>query len=62
MEKKDEQVILETNEARAGSTPHILRYILMVSMALAIIGMGLVWWIGRGSRMGRRLIPPDHVV
>ncbi|WDF71428.1 hypothetical protein [Novosphingobium sp. KACC 22771] len=48
MEKKDEQVILETNEARAGSTPHILRYILMVSMALAIIGMGLVWWIGRG--------------
>lgn len=48
MEQQDEQVVLETNEARAGSTPHILRYILMVSMALAIIGMGLVWWIGRG--------------
>lgn len=48
MEQQDEQVVLETNEARAGSTPHIVRYILMVSMALAIIGMGLVWRIGRG--------------
>lgn len=46
MTEEPEPVAVETNKARAGSTPHVVRYILVVSMALAIVGMGLVWWLG----------------
>lgn len=48
MENDGDPVVIETNKVRAGSTPHVVRYILVVSLALAIIGMGLIWWIGRG--------------
>ncbi|NOW46381.1 hypothetical protein FHW96_002541 [Novosphingobium sp. SG751A] len=48
MKEDGERIVLETNKARAGSTPHLVRYILVVSMALAIVGMGLIWWIGHG--------------
>lgn len=34
-----------TDEARAGSTPHIVRYVLTVSLFLAILAMtGLFLW------------------
>jgi hypothetical protein len=33
---------IETENARAGSTPHIVRYVLGVSLALAIIGMAVI--------------------
>lgn len=36
---------VSTDEARAGSTPHIVRYVLAFSLALAVIAMLLlvVW-------------------
>jgi hypothetical protein len=40
---QDEQHIA-TDDARAGSTPHIVRYVLAISLALAIIAMLLVIW------------------
>lgn len=30
---------ISTTQARAGSTPHIVRYILIISLALVVIGM-----------------------
>jgi hypothetical protein len=37
----DEQPIHETaTEARAGSTPHIVRYVLIISLVLVVAGMG----------------------
>ena len=33
-----------TDEARAGTTPHIVRYVLGISLALAVIAMLLVIW------------------
>ncbi len=34
-----------TNDARAGSTPHIVRYVLSVSLFLAIVAMvGVFLW------------------
>jgi hypothetical protein len=33
---------LGTDDARAGSTPHIVRYVLGISIALVIVGMALV--------------------
>ncbi|MFC3442007.1 hypothetical protein ACFOKF_12590 [Sphingobium rhizovicinum] len=35
---------IAADEARAGSTPHIVRYVLGISMVLAIIAMLLVLW------------------
>lgn len=40
---QDEQHIA-TDDVRGGSTPHIVRYVLAISLALVIIGMLLVIW------------------
>ncbi len=39
----DEQVEVTTNEARAGTTPHIVRYVLIISMILVIVGLTVVY-------------------
>ena len=43
MERQGEEVHIETNEARGGSTPHIVRYVLIISLLLAIIAMSAIW-------------------
>ncbi|APL93694.1 hypothetical protein Sj15T_16120 [Sphingobium sp. TA15] len=35
---------IATEEARAGSTPHVVRYVLGVSLTLAIIVMIVILW------------------
>lgn len=40
----DRPIVLETDEARAGETPHVLRYILIVSLLLVIVAFGFVLW------------------
>lgn len=42
MAEKEQHVVAE--RARAGSTPHIVRYVLGISLALAIIVMIVVLW------------------
>jgi hypothetical protein len=46
MERHGDEIHITTEEARAGSTPHIVRYVLGISLTLAIIGLSLVWIIG----------------
>lgn len=46
MKRNGEQVELTTEEARGGSTPHIMRYVLGISLFLAIISLSAVWIIG----------------
>ena len=46
MERHGEEVHIETDEARGGSTPHIVRYVLIISMVLAIGLLSLVWITG----------------
>lgn len=46
VEEDREQIVIGTDEVRGGTTPHVMRYVLVISMALAILGMGLLWWIG----------------
>lgn len=41
--EKDEEVHIEDDDARAASSPGILRYILGISLLLAIIAMSVVW-------------------
>lgn len=42
---KDDRVHIEDDDARAASTPGILRYILGISLLLAVIAMSLIWII-----------------
>ena len=49
MERQGDEVHIETNEARGGSTPHIVRYVLIISLVLAIAALSLVWIMGAAS-------------
>lgn len=46
METRGEQVHLDKQEARGGETPGVVRYVLLVSIALAIIALGAIWITG----------------
>lgn len=39
----EEPEIITTEKARGGVTPHIVRYVLMVSLALAVAAMAWVY-------------------
>ncbi len=45
MERRGDGIRIDTDDARAGSTPHIVRYVLGFSLLLAIIAMSAVWLI-----------------
>jgi hypothetical protein len=36
---------IDTQDARAGATPHIVRWVLGISLLLAVIAMSAVWLI-----------------
>lgn len=42
-----------TDEVRAGTTPHITRYVLAIGLTLVVIVLGLVflWGVGTGADM-----------
>lgn len=42
---EDKTIHIEDDDARAASTPGILRYILGISLLLAVIAMSAVWII-----------------
>jgi hypothetical protein len=46
MERHGDEVHIETNEARGASTPHIVRYVLMISLVLAILALSAIWMTG----------------
>lgn len=46
MEYQGKEVHITTEEARGASTPHILRYMLGVSLLLAIAALSFIWIYG----------------
>ena len=48
MDEEPREVVVETDKARAGSTQHVVRFVLAISLSLAIVALGLVWWAARG--------------
>ncbi|TYC85046.1 hypothetical protein [Novosphingobium sp. BW1] len=46
MERPPTETHIDEDAARGGSTPHIVRYVLGISLALAIIGLSLAWMTG----------------
>jgi len=43
MERVGDEIHLDDDEARSGSTPQIVRYVLITSLTLAILAMSTVW-------------------
>lgn len=43
MRKIGDEIHLDTQEARGGDTPHIVRYVLAISLLLAILAMSAIW-------------------
>lgn len=46
MQRHGDEVDLTTDEARGGSTPHIVRYVLLISLFLAAAAMTIAWVSG----------------
>lgn len=44
MTGQDEEVHIQAEDARAGETPHIVRYVLGISLTLTVIALGFVWY------------------
>lgn len=42
----EQEVHKSTDDARAGSTPHIVRYVLGISLFLAVGALTLIWVTG----------------
>jgi len=49
MKKIGDEIHLDTEEARGGDTPHIVRYVLIISLLLAILAMSAIWITGAVS-------------
>lgn len=45
MYREGEKIHVDADEARGASTPGVMRYVLGISLLLAIIAMSLVWII-----------------
>ena len=43
----DEQEHVTTTEARAGATPHMTRYVLVVGLALVIVLFAIILFVAR---------------
>jgi len=50
MQKIGDEVHVDTDEARSGETPHIVRYILVISLVMAIVAMSVIWITGAASQ------------
>jgi hypothetical protein len=50
MEREGDEVHVTETEASAGSQPHIVRYVLGISLILVVVLMSLVWIIGSVTR------------
>lgn len=57
MERHGDEVHLDTDEARGGETPNIVRYVLVFGLILAILALSAIWITGaalspQGERTG----------
>lgn len=50
MDREGEEVHVSQEEASAGVQPHIVRYVLGVSLLLVVILMSAIWIIGSVTR------------
>ena len=59
MERLGDEVHVSADEARGASTPHIVRYVLLISLALAIAALSAIWMWGAANAPHQR--PGDGI-
>ena len=45
-DRRGDGVHVDTDRARAGSSEHVVRYVLAISLALAIVATSIIWITG----------------
>lgn len=50
MDNEPNGIHAETDAARAGSTPHVVRWILGISLFAAIVALSAIWITGAGTQ------------
>jgi hypothetical protein len=50
MERQGDELHISQEEASAGAQPHIVRYVLGVSLLLIVVLMSLIWILGSVTR------------
>ena len=50
MERQGDEVHVTETEASAGAQPHIVRWVLAISLILVVVLMSLIWIIGSITR------------
>lgn len=50
MERDGDEVHVTETEASAGTQPHIVRYVLGISLILVVVLMSAIWIIGSTTR------------
>ena len=50
MERQGDEVHVSQEEASGGVKPHIVRYVLAVSLLLVVVLMSLIWILGSVTR------------
>ncbi len=55
MHREGDEVHIDSTEARSGDTPHVVRYVLVIGLLLAIVALSAVWMVGAaGAPQGDR--------
>jgi len=49
MQGDDKEVHIETDKARGGSTPGVVRWMLLIGLSVTILGMIVIWAVGGGK-------------
>lgn len=49
METRGPEIHVDKQDARSGETPGVVRYVLFISLALAIIALAAIWITGAVS-------------
>ena len=50
MEREGNEVHVDTDEARGGSESNVVRYVLIISVVLAIVVLSIIWTTGALSQ------------
>lgn len=65
MHRNGDEVHLDMQEARSGDTPHIVRYVLAISLLLAILALSAIWITGAVSQrpaQGHPVTAEEHAL
>ena len=52
MERQGDEVHVDTNEARGGSESNVVRYVLIISVILAVVLLSIIWMTGALTQSG----------